>query len=161
MGVKKKSCKNYVNKWHCRRQTSRHFSVHSSHLFIWKVITAEFDNLSVSPFSLCAFSGQVIHIELLWCDQWWRFHGSSPSGVFVSNNKKIFWHDNSGLALSGSHSCLTRNIMTYYRFIENNNIKSISRHTFRGLKSLIHLWVWTLLLLFKLRNEQCSLIPCG
>ncbi|DAA14838.1 TPA: leucine-rich glioma-inactivated protein 1 precursor [Bos taurus] len=26
-----------------------------------------------------------------------------------------------------------------YLFIENNNIKSISRHTFRGLKSLIHL----------------------
>lgn len=28
---------------------------------------------------------------------------------------------------------------THYRFIENNNIKSISRNTFRGLKSLIHL----------------------
>lgn len=42
----------------------------------------------------------------------------------------------------------TNSILSWFaalfsRFIENNKIASISPNAFRGLKGLLHLWVWS------------------
>ncbi|KAF2975226.1 hypothetical protein EK904_009099, partial [Melospiza melodia maxima] len=53
--------------------------------------------------------------------------------IFPGIIEESGWASNFQALLDQNH------FMTHYRFIENNNIKSISRNTFRGLKSLIHL----------------------
>lgn len=87
-----KSCPGFLYQQHIE---NRHLSVSSSscfQLFLYGTKAVKTNRLTVSQFSLCTFSGQVIHIQLLRCDQWWRFYRPSTSRIFVSKTTPLLPH---------------------------------------------------------------------